>query len=254
MSSCPCSRHVRRRASAAFTLVELLTVIAIIAVLAAILIPAVSSVRKSARWAQGSSNIRQSTMGLIAMAAEKRGNLMNWNELKPNGTSGMWSNQLTQFLNGGDLNVNPVKSHAVLLDPLVDLTSNAGGVFHFASPDLQAPDRSRNAQFVDVFSAFASYRNIRNYPNPAVQLYLVDVVANPDGAGAHGNLATGDFSLWTLAAQNRSVAEQPINTGAGALGQVRWTDGKTKVGFMDGHVQILKQGELRRKHLNPALQ
>ena len=254
MSSYPDSRRGCVRSSSAFTLIELLTVIAIIGVLAAILIPTVSAVRKSARWSQGSANIRQATLGLIAMAGENKGKLMNWNERKPNGSSGIWSYQLTQYLNGGDFNVNPSKPHPVLLDPLVELTSTSAGVFHFASPDLQSPDLSRNAQFETVFAAFAAYRNIRAYPNPAMQVYLLDVVANSDGAGAHGNLATGDFSLWTLAAQNRSVANDPVNPGTGVLGQVRWTDGKAKFGFMDGHVQILKTDEFKKKNLNPALQ
>ncbi|MDR1283294.1 MAG: prepilin-type N-terminal cleavage/methylation domain-containing protein [Opitutaceae bacterium] len=48
-----------RRASCAFTLVELLTVIAIIGILAGILIPVVGKVREAARFAQCKSNIRQ---------------------------------------------------------------------------------------------------------------------------------------------------------------------------------------------------
>jgi len=254
MSSVIRSGRVRIRPVAAFTLIELLTVIAIIAVLAAILIPTVSSVRKSARWSQGAGNLRQATLGMITMVGENRGRLLHWNELKPNGTPGIWANQLTQYLNGGDLNITPSKTHSVLLDPTVELTSTVGGVFHFASPDLQAPDRSRDAQFGTVFSAFAPYVNIRAYPNPAVQVYLMDVTTNPDGAGAHGNLATGDFSLWTLAAQNRSVANDPVNPGTGVLGQVRWTDGKAKFGFLDGHVAVLKTAELKKRNLNPLLQ
>lgn len=47
-----------------FTLIELLTVIAIIGILAAILIPVVGSVRKSARLTQTASNLRQIGTGI----------------------------------------------------------------------------------------------------------------------------------------------------------------------------------------------
>lgn len=61
--------HERR----AFTLIELLTVIAIIGILAAIIIPVVGRVRESARVAQCSSNIRQIGMALNLYANDHKG-------------------------------------------------------------------------------------------------------------------------------------------------------------------------------------
>lgn len=54
----------------AFTLIELLTVIAIIGILAAILIPVVGAVRESARGAKCVSNVRQMVLGLHMYAEE----------------------------------------------------------------------------------------------------------------------------------------------------------------------------------------
>ncbi|RRJ94810.1 prepilin-type N-terminal cleavage/methylation domain-containing protein [Opitutaceae bacterium TAV4] len=58
----------------AFTLIELMTVIAIISILAAIIIPTVGKVRKSARRAECISNLRQIMTAAHLFANEHKGN------------------------------------------------------------------------------------------------------------------------------------------------------------------------------------
>jgi prepilin-type N-terminal cleavage/methylation domain-containing protein len=58
----------------AFTLIELLTVIAIIGVLAAILIPTVSKVRQSAKNAQCTANLREWGRAILFYANDNKGN------------------------------------------------------------------------------------------------------------------------------------------------------------------------------------
>lgn len=61
--------------TAAFTLVELLSVIAIIGILAAILIPTVGAVRATAQQSTCAGNLRQIALATLAYAGEHRGQL-----------------------------------------------------------------------------------------------------------------------------------------------------------------------------------
>jgi prepilin-type N-terminal cleavage/methylation domain-containing protein/prepilin-type processing-associated H-X9-DG protein len=61
------------KTAAAFTLIELLTVIAIIGILAAIIIPTVGKVRETARAAQCASNLRQIQLANILHAHDHNG-------------------------------------------------------------------------------------------------------------------------------------------------------------------------------------
>lgn len=99
----PGSPLVWRRARGAFTLIELLTVIAIIGILAAILIPTIGRVRESARSASCSSNLRQIGTALILYAGDNRDTFPSATRSKlpeesGTGTSVEWTKSLGRYL------------------------------------------------------------------------------------------------------------------------------------------------------------
>src|SRR5437879_12682799 len=72
--------------SRAFTLVELLVVIAIIAVLASLLLPALSKAKESARCASCMNNLRQIGLSSVTYSLDQNGHLpwfRNWLVTKP---------------------------------------------------------------------------------------------------------------------------------------------------------------------------
>ncbi len=117
----------RRRPARAFTLIELLTVIAIIGILAAIIIPVVGKVRQSARQAQSLSNVKQIVQGLLTYANDNKGN-MPYQGLGGGFTQPLWPQIVSIYLQGRPepANWGTVRIHEVFTDPLLDADSHSG--------------------------------------------------------------------------------------------------------------------------------
>ena len=114
-----CSRRPTSRFYRAFTLIELLTVIAIIGILAAIIIPTVGRVRQSARAAQCKSNLRQIGTALHLYAAENKDRMpFGLTAPKAPGTSNfVWHRALLPYLGVQNADRYDDKQAAALLCP-----------------------------------------------------------------------------------------------------------------------------------------
>ena len=128
----------------AFTLVELLVVIAIIAVLIAILVPVYGSVRSQARATASMSNLRQWGSGLMQFAFDQRGRLpwegnKNANQMPANFAQELWwANAIPPYVGqepygtisdqasaGGSSLPMPPSTSSIFVDPSAQVPSNA---------------------------------------------------------------------------------------------------------------------------------
>lgn len=106
---------MKQKNRSAFTLIELLTVIAIIGILAAILIPVVQRVRDSARSAQSLSNIRESGNLIQVMILNNNGVLATRHGGPGNDGLALWPIQLEEqgLLDDRKVLYSPVGDHGL---------------------------------------------------------------------------------------------------------------------------------------------
>ena len=127
------------RATHAFTLIELLTVIAIIAVLAAIVIPSVSKVRETAQRTVDANNLREIVKAATLYAAENDDRLPGINlapgSFRPTGSSAtttpsLWAAALARagFLTDPNFYLSRLDPHRPLQVPSTILTRTEEGV------------------------------------------------------------------------------------------------------------------------------
>jgi prepilin-type N-terminal cleavage/methylation domain-containing protein/prepilin-type processing-associated H-X9-DG protein len=120
----------------AFTLIELLTVIAIIGILAAILIPVVGSVRESARSSACISNLRQIGLTLFLYSDDHNETLP-----APNGGNGLfWSLALNDYLGTTPGPRGEQRDHEIFICPSADYSNSslmdAGRTYSFSAAGL----------------------------------------------------------------------------------------------------------------------
>jgi len=237
-------RPGRRFLSKAFTLIELLTVIAIIGILAAILIPTVSKVRESARFAKGTSNLSEIAKGNLLFANENKG----W--IPHDGFTGSPSaSQVTPALRGGRVlpwwNAIPPYLGSPTLAQL-DFR-NPSGVPTLNSDSIFVCPNAKSTTTNPTGIAWLSY---------APSYKISDTVAGaPEGKFLANIGMIRDPSRTVLFAETTNHApgqsqifstSNPAYLGAvpsnGVSGS-RWK-GKSLVSFFDGSVKVFSQSAL----------
>jgi prepilin-type N-terminal cleavage/methylation domain-containing protein/prepilin-type processing-associated H-X9-DG protein len=233
----------RVAASPAFTLIELLTVLAIVAVLAALLFPAFTSAMESNRQTKCLSNLKQIGAAVMLYAGENDGSFPSesteqWDN---RGTlPSIWPGDLGKYVGAaakGGRPVGPPARETVWNCPAADPNRDWWG---------SEPDYGAN---INVFTrnAWGSYQPNRrlasvSYPS---QCLMVADACNPAVSVRDGT--------WMLNVNKSTLAAVRITTAAprSGLGPRHGYDGKdSRTGrfgalFCDGHAEMFSYGDTR---------
>ncbi|MCU0792135.1 MAG: prepilin-type N-terminal cleavage/methylation domain-containing protein [Opitutaceae bacterium] len=239
--------------SRAFTLIELLTVIAIIGILAAIIIPTVGKVRETARVAQGISNLRQIGAAIHLYAAQNRDVLPFGTEYNSGGSAttdwalrlsaGYISSGLRSDYGGG------VQRHPIFQDPLAKIKEPVGSLHFSAHPRLfprsdqtatnpvvRVGKLKRPSELVMVFDAGQDPTNGNSLAR-AINVPGINTVYSPSSS-------TLDSAVAVTANNNADAAY-----GAGSIRYRLRGDRFAKFLFVDGHVALMAQGDLKNRNI-----
>jgi len=207
----------------AFTLIELMVVIAIIALLVALLVPALSRAKESGRRTACASNIRQLNVAMAIYIGDNEGSF-------PLVTvSNQWPAQLYRGYENLDVLVCPT-------DP-----SHREEVGYGARPD-EAPRSYVMNLFRDFYVASLTAAELNSFNNGTLQRSISEVqIANPSDTIVFGEKKSGSPSFYVdlaaAAGSGPSAAEQRRH-----MRGVGERSGGSNYGFVDGSVKYLRYG------------
>ncbi|MDR1281750.1 MAG: DUF1559 domain-containing protein [Opitutaceae bacterium] len=238
--------HLSTTGRHAFTLVELLTVIAIIGILAAIIIPAVGKVRESAKDVTCKSNLRQIATALAIYATEHGRFPASRQENEGDGT--IWRMYLAPYF-GGAVKQN----NGVYICPARMLVPKTVENFYFPTYAFHpriCPDTKEEG--------WGQPKKPEEILRPSQVILVADATQQGGGDDSYGQSHT---NFWTVteafndgdpANADKPIGKyndsDPVGEADGAVFRYRH-NGKANFAFVDGHVAAIKKGEVLEHHV-----
>ncbi len=236
------------RGKKGFTLIELLVVIAIVAILASLMLPALAKAKESGRTALCKSNLRQITLAMLLYAEESRDTLP-W-------AGGVDRNLDPDWVWGGHRMTNP-QNRAEWNRPYWALHAESGAIFPYAT-GLERVRPRPGRRDTDWYT-----RTHKVYRCPSTgELgrsrrvnYSMNAWVEPNKSLRSGR--TSDRGVELIKVRNPVIKllvldESPETMhnasftpgGSASSGDFTYHNGKINMGFMDGHVEIMRHQDV----------
>lgn len=226
MRSCYHLNPIRSRPSA-FTLVELLAVLAIITVLAGIAFPIVGQIQLAGKKTECLSNMRQIGLGLQLYANDNQGNFPETTHTRDLDQS--WISTLAPYI--GDLD----KVRICPADPKGRQRLKAGGTSYTLNSFLFVPKYSPFGELIEP-----ALNNFRRIPEPS-RTYLAFNISDSTPVGPTNDHTHSD--RWT--SWNAVTADIEPNRFRRGDSNADHTNGSANYLFADGHVENLDARDMK---------
>lgn len=230
----------------AFTLIELLTVIAIIGILAAIIIPTLGSIRQTAHASVCLSNVRQIALACTVYTNENKGRFPD----AGSGSDPLWARTLSSYLSAPAAQRSSIFVCPGAAIPVEESTNPFG-------PGNPAGDVVLTyGVHAGLMPRGQTALSLTRVKRPSEVILVADMCQDPNNKGWSPN-SIEQPSIFASQSGGRGASinlDDPISTATDDdTGNNKWMryrhKGRVNVGMVDGHAVSFSKGQVKNRHV-----